>query len=274
MISSFGIAWVSWSAQMENSDGLESPRYLHSTLLEILTGDYDEKTIASKGILFISNEKGDALYVHPDVLRNYPQLMEKNLHDPEQELFTLIVDDMPKMPFGMSIYRYKGQAGIVIFVQELVSKHASAVKRSFVLIWIFYLGFILFPLIVMGIFMHPMARSVLILEEAALAIGRGNWDVKLMPDSETKCKHKPKSFGPMAHLMKSFDQMRLELKENHERQQRIMMAISHDLKTPLTSIKGYLEALQDGMAQDPEELNRYTSIIMDKTYLLEERIND
>jgi signal transduction histidine kinase len=50
------------------------------------------------------------------------------------------------------------------------------------------------------------------------------------------------------------------------------MAVSHDLKTPLTSIEGYLEAINDGLAKDEETLARYLGIIGDKAHMLEGRI--
>ena len=38
------------------------------------------------------------------------------------------------------------------------------------------------------------------------------------------------------------------------------MAVSHDLKTPLTSIEGYIEAISDGFAEEPEIIKRYIAI--------------
>ena len=52
------------------------------------------------------------------------------------------------------------------------------------------------------------------------------------------------------------------------------MAVSHDVKTPLTSIKGYLEAIADGLAEDPERLRRYVGIAREKAEVLESRISE
>jgi signal transduction histidine kinase len=46
------------------------------------------------------------------------------------------------------------------------------------------------------------------------------------------------------------------------------------LRTPLTSIKGYIEALGDGMAETPEDFARYISVLEEKTGLLENRIGE
>ena len=267
MVASLGIAWYGWSTKLEDSAGLQAPRYLHDILLEILTGEYEDESINEKGIIFLLNGDGRIIYAHPELIKAYPGILKEEWADSGKKLYTLMMDEMPSIPFSITMFRYRGDPGVAVYVQAMVSAHANAINMVVKLVWIFYLGFILLPVLSMGFFMRPMARAVIDLEAAAGEIGKGNWDVQIKP-IKTRKQH------PFAHLIRAFDQMRRELKDNHERQHRIMMSISHDLKTPLTSIKGYVEALQDGMAQNPEDLSHYTGIIMEKTNLLEERIND
>ena len=74
-------------------------------------------------------------------------------------------------------------------------------------------------------------------------------------------------------LLESFDSMRLALKEEQARKSRFIMAVSHDLKTPLTSIKGYVEAIQDGLVKNTDTFNKYIGIISEKSVVLEDRIS-
>jgi len=76
----------------------------------------------------------------------------------------------------------------------------------------------------------------------------------------------------ISRLAKSFDDMRVSLAESKKRQARFLMGVSHDLKTPLTSIDGFLEAIHDGMADDPEKMQNYLNIITEKAKLLGLRI--
>jgi len=75
--------------------------------------------------------------------------------------------------------------------------------------------------------------------------------------------------------------MRLQLKESLEKQKKLeearkelIASVSHDLRTPITSIKGYVEAIQDGKAHNEEKLNQYLEIIHDKTNKLDRLIED
>ncbi|WP_198429945.1 sensor histidine kinase [Treponema primitia] len=62
--------------------------------------------------------------------------------------------------------------------------------------------------------------------------------------------------------------------EKYENNRRELIAgISHDLRTPLTSIKAYLEGIETGLASTPEKRSKYFSIIKNKTNDLEHIIN-
>jgi signal transduction histidine kinase len=68
--------------------------------------------------------------------------------------------------------------------------------------------------------------------------------------------------------------MRLALKEEQARRSRFIMGVSHDLKTPLALIKGYTEAISDGLADDPEMMKKSLEIVGNKVNQLEEMIDD
>lgn len=85
----------------------------------------------------------------------------------------------------------------------------------------------------------------------------------------------------MGRFCAAFEMMRVQLKQSleaqaaYEQSRKVMIAsISHDLRTPITSIKGYVEGLQDGFARDPEKFSRYLAVIKNKTVQLDKRIED
>jgi signal transduction histidine kinase len=68
--------------------------------------------------------------------------------------------------------------------------------------------------------------------------------------------------------------MRAALKEDENRRYRFIMGVTHDLKTPLSLIRGYTEALKDGVTDDPASRINATDIIISKADQLEGMIND
>lgn len=76
----------------------------------------------------------------------------------------------------------------------------------------------------------------------------------------------------LGELSQTFESMRVKLKEAQvaqeqyeQNRQELIASISHDLKTPLTSIKGYVQGIQDGVANTPEKLERYMDTIYKTT---------
>ena len=107
-------------------------------------------------------------------------------------------------------------------------------------------------------------RSVTRLQRATRRIADGDLDFEM----------EARGTSELASLARSFDTMRGALKEETERRSRLLAAVSHDVKTPLTAIKGYLEAIADGLAEDRETRDRYLGIIAEKADLLGVRVSE
>ena len=85
----------------------------------------------------------------------------------------------------------------------------------------------------------------------------------------------------MGQLCTDFEKMKQRLKESAEEKIRfdnenreLISNISHDLKTPITSIKGYVEGIMDGVADTPEKMDRYIRTIYNKANEMNLLINE
>ena len=87
--------------------------------------------------------------------------------------------------------------------------------------------------------------------------------------------------GEIGELYQCYEDMRLRLKEsaeekiqNDKNDRELISNISHDLKTPITSIKGYVEGLLDGVANTPEKQEKYLRTIYNKVGDMVQLINE
>lgn len=109
------------------------------------------------------------------------------------------------------------------------------------------------------------------LNTAMKQIKDGNYDYMLQTDAK----------GEIGDLYRNYENMRLQLKESieekaeQEKQNRELISnISHDLKTPITSIKGYVEGILDGVADTPEKQDKYLKTIYNKACDMQKLINE
>lgn len=115
--------------------------------------------------------------------------------------------------------------------------------------------------------LHPLN----ILRLAATQIGAGNLDQPIHITSSDEIGQLCRDFEDMRIRLKDLLEERIESEENTR---EIMSSISHDLKTPVTAIKGYTEGILDGVADTPEKQQKYLQTIYTKandiTYLIDE----
>nr|WP_243427981.1 HAMP domain-containing sensor histidine kinase [Alkaliphilus hydrothermalis] len=118
---------------------------------------------------------------------------------------------------------------------------------------------------------HSILNPLKKLEDATKEIKEGNLDF------EIDC-HSRDEIGQLCH---AFEDMRSKLKESIEIQlqyernrNELMSNISHDLKTPVTAIKGYVEGIMDGVADSPEKQQRYIKTIHNKAKDMDRLIDE
>ena len=87
--------------------------------------------------------------------------------------------------------------------------------------------------------------------------------------------------GEIGELFDNYEEMRLRLKEstdevmeNEKKNRELVSNISHDLKTPITAIKGYVEGIMDGVADTPEKMDKYIKTIYNKANDMNRLINE
>lgn len=105
--------------------------------------------------------------------------------------------------------------------------------------------------------------------------------MKTITEGNLACEVKEDYEEELGGLCRDFENMRIHLKEAIDDKMRydrdtkeLISNISHDLKTPLTTIKGYVEGILDGVADSPDKMDRYLKTVYNKANDMERLIGE
>lgn len=116
-----------------------------------------------------------------------------------------------------------------------------------------------------------LINPLLTLKDATNKIKEGDLDFQIKTERKDE----------IGELFNSFEEMRGQLNQSihlqvkYEENRKLLLSnISHDLKTPITAIKGYVEGIQDGIANSPEKMDRYIQTIYKKANDMDAMIDE
>ena len=159
------------------------------------------------------------------------------------------------------VYGYSPKGYLIIhkYVSDLNSLRGIMIHAAFITLVIVYaLSFII--LLAFHFFVY---RPLHIITEAATQYATGNLDYEIPVKTEDE----------MGYLSASLNYMSSQLKDMEDYQKKFVANVSHDFRSPLTSIKGYVEAMADGTIP-PELHEKYLNIILFETERLTDLTHD
>jgi histidine kinase len=158
------------------------------------------------------------------------------------------------------------------YVFTLIDPTKQFVTRYFTILVAFVILILVLTNILMTIFVsRSLVKPLQYLKKAADEIKDGNLNFEV----------KYKSKDEIGQLASAFEEMRAKLKESVETEQQyeinrkeLVSNISHDIKTPITAVKGYVEGIMDGVADTPDKMNKYIKTIYTKTNEIDKLIDE
>ncbi|MFD2444416.1 ATP-binding protein [Bacillus sp. CGMCC 1.16607] len=245
----------------------QSDELLNRSILK----QYDEKlgTVHS-GLIIRKNNK--AIYTSKK-LETFQEIKKLPPFEPENiNVRDIINVDGHYYSYVKFDFLFGDQKSGSAYVMKEVSPFVELTRSLFpILFGLLFLSLILVNGLLSYFVSKSISKPLFSLQKAAEQIGEGNLNVKI------------EKFGQdeIGQLSNTFEKMRLKLKESIELQfqyeesrKELISNISHDLKTPITAIKGYIEGIQDGVADTPEKMEKYLSTIKRKTTDMNHLIDD
>ncbi|MCM1136844.1 MAG: ATP-binding protein [Clostridium sp.] len=238
--------------------------------IEILS-EINEK-IVNKSSYIIVRKDNNIYYAGNELAANQifdklPDFQEENVNlEPKQGVY---YDDMKKLVRQMDFYFSDGAKGsffVITRTNSILSRRLFVDMAVAIMIILIFTSLFLTNWISRGVF-SPINQ----LNIAMQNIAEGNLEY-MLPDKED---------GEIGELYRNYEDMRLRLKEStdekifaEKQNKELVSNISHDLKTPITAIKGYVEGIMDGVADTPEKMDKYIRTIYNKANDMDRLINE
>ena len=154
-----------------------------------------------------------------------------------------------------------GSYGVIVSASLAQIETAAEVMRSVLIPVAIFL--IALNLLVAALFSRWFTRPMRQLSEGAREIADGNYDVQVPVVRNDE----------LGLLGREFNHMAQEVKRSAQLEKDILANVSHDLRTPLTLIKGYAETVRDITGDDKAKRTEQCSIIVDETDRLSALVN-
>jgi signal transduction histidine kinase len=244
----------------------ENPELLEDTdYLDEISADLKNRSS------YIIVRKGDAIYYTGNskaARKIFSSLPEFGNGIPNIET-GYYYNDMRKLVKEVDFLFSDGSEGSFFVVTSVSSLISKAMLRNMLLAFILVL--LLTSLLQTRWISRGILKPINQLNQAMQNIAEGNLEYMLATNEK----------GEIGELYRNYEDMRLRLKESadekieHEQKNRELVSnISHDLKTPITAIKGYVEGIMDGVADTPEKMDKYIKTIYNKANDMDRLINE
>lgn len=163
------------------------------------------------------------------------------------------------------IFQAAGTKVWIVLIQDAKEGRPDPFQGPLLFVGIILAGILIFVILFSIVMARNLTRSIVVLEKAVRRVAEGDLESRVGG---------VRGSNEIRDLGRSFDQLRQSLQEENVRKSRFVMGVSHDLKTPLALIKGYVELLKDGPVNTPQARSAHFSLILDKVDQLDGMIED
>jgi len=244
----------------QNSDDIEDPKYQQYIYQRLSNINGDLIILKNSTVIFKSKDV-NKIDIEKCLLQDKTKSQKK----------AVIIDNIAYMVEVVPI-SFKDEAiGSAILLAPTSEYSGIFGKFIIYIMLVFLITFIAVNLFMSYLFSKRIIKPLSLLKTAVGDISKGDLSLEIIEVGDQEIKD----------LCADFEKMRIQLKDSislkkkyDDNRTMLVSSISHDLKTPITSIKGYVKGVLDGVANTPEKQERYLKTVYSKAEQMDVMIND
>lgn len=169
-------------------------------------------------------------------------------------------------------FKFPDQDRGSIYVLRERSPFAEMIRKMFpILIGVLFTVLLLTNMLLFRMITRSIIKPLNVLRQSAERIKDGDLQFEVKQQGNDEIGQLCMSFEEMRKQLKHSIQLQLQYEENRK---ELLSSISHDLRTPITTIKGYVEGIQDGVADTKEKMDKYLGTIHNKVVGLDRLVDE
>lgn len=213
------------------------------------------------------------------VIYSKGNIKEKRESYSKTELDAIINPEL--IPYDIKKYDFKSSTGKKLILLSKIPKQNNEAantdkvikyfKKSFSQLFFIFISLYILNIILFVVWLSKLVKKPLAKINGAMnTFAETNEEIYIDYKGEEEFVQICNSFNYMVKKLKTIEKEKKVLEESR---QKMLANISHDLKTPITTVQGYAKAISEGYVTDVNDINKYLNIIYKKSTKVTEIIN-
>lgn len=198
------------------------------------------------------------------------KIYQGNGHEVFGESFSKVLGK-ETMTVGIPIYTQKGEVTGAVILHTPKSQMTEAIGSGLFILLISLLMALGIGIVIAVVISRTITKPLKKINSAALQLSEGDYSVKTQVQGTDEIGELAQTIDEMGDKLRSAE---IESAKLQKMRQDFVANISHELRTPVTVIRGSMEALCDGVVSEPDKVAQYHKELLGESIYMQRLVND